>query len=102
MATPPEAPAATPESGSESGTDAANITYTCPMHPDVQQDKPGKCPKCGMFLQAKAPEGTKVTYICPMHPEVKRDKPGKCSECGMFLEAKIGHAHEGHGHDEDH
>lgn len=24
--------------------------YTCPMHPDVKSDKPGKCPKCGMSL----------------------------------------------------
>jgi RND family efflux transporter MFP subunit len=24
--------------------------YTCPMHPDVISDKPGKCPKCGMDL----------------------------------------------------
>jgi len=24
--------------------------YTCPMHPEVQQDHPGKCPKCGMTL----------------------------------------------------
>ena len=21
--------------------------YTCPMHPEIKQDKPGKCPKCG-------------------------------------------------------
>src|SRR3972149_7235764 len=21
--------------------------YTCPMHPEIHQDKPGKCPKCG-------------------------------------------------------
>ncbi len=27
--------------------------YTCPMHPDVVQDKPGKCPKCGMSLVKK-------------------------------------------------
>jgi len=26
--------------------------YTCPMHPEVQQHKPGKCPKCGMELAA--------------------------------------------------
>jgi len=26
------------------------ITYTCPMHPEIQQEKPGKCPKCGMAL----------------------------------------------------
>ncbi len=22
--------------------------YTCPMHPEIVQDKPGSCPKCGM------------------------------------------------------
>src|SRR5687767_446859 len=27
--------------------------YTCPMHPKVQQDKPGKCPICGMSLVKK-------------------------------------------------
>jgi hypothetical protein len=27
-----------------------NEVYTCPMHPDVKSDKPGKCPKCGMSL----------------------------------------------------
>ena len=25
-------------------------TYTCPMHPEIVQDKPGDCPKCGMAL----------------------------------------------------
>ena len=25
-------------------------TYTCPMHPDVKQDRPGFCPECGMKL----------------------------------------------------
>jgi len=28
--------------------------YTCPMHPEVISDKPGKCPECGMNLE-KAP-----------------------------------------------
>jgi Cu+-exporting ATPase len=27
--------------------------YTCPMHPEVQQDNPGNCPKCGMTLELK-------------------------------------------------
>ena len=28
-----------------------NAIYTCPMHPEVQQDHPGACPKCGMALE---------------------------------------------------
>ncbi|MEO8772260.1 MAG: DUF6799 domain-containing protein [Ferruginibacter sp.] len=29
------------------------VSYTCPMHPEVISDKPGKCPKCGMALIKK-------------------------------------------------
>ena len=31
----------------------AEVKYTCPMHPEVITDKPGKCPKCGMALVEK-------------------------------------------------
>jgi len=34
-----------PESGKE--------IYTCPMHPEVEQDHAGNCPKCGMVLEPK-------------------------------------------------
>ncbi|MGC8815770.1 MAG: heavy metal-binding domain-containing protein [bacterium] len=27
-----------------------HIIYTCPMHPDIKQDKPGDCPICNMKL----------------------------------------------------
>ena len=27
--------------------------YTCVMHPEIHQDQPGKCPKCGMTLVKK-------------------------------------------------
>ena len=27
------------------------IIYTCPMHPQIQQDRPGICPICGMTLE---------------------------------------------------
>ena len=32
----------------------AGKSYICPMHRDVRQPNPGKCPKCGMDL---LPEG---------------------------------------------
>ena len=32
---------------------SAKPIYTCPMHPEVQQDHPGQCPKCGMTLEPK-------------------------------------------------
>ncbi|HQU09783.1 MAG: copper-transporting ATPase, partial [Burkholderiales bacterium 21-58-4] len=31
------------------------MVYTCPMHPEVRQDHPGNCPKCGMALELFAP-----------------------------------------------
>ncbi len=33
------------ETGNESSI------YTCPMHPEIQQQGPGSCPKCGMALE---------------------------------------------------
>jgi Cu+-exporting ATPase len=29
--------------------------YTCPMHPEIKQDHPGDCPKCGMPLEPMTP-----------------------------------------------
>ncbi|MGB0767190.1 MAG: heavy metal translocating P-type ATPase [Phycisphaeraceae bacterium] len=31
--------------------------YTCPMHPEIIQDGPGSCPKCGMALEPMTPTG---------------------------------------------
>lgn len=33
----------------------AGTIYTCPMHPEVRQDHPGNCPKCGMTLEPLIP-----------------------------------------------
>ncbi|MEI2822068.1 MAG: heavy metal-binding domain-containing protein [Chitinophagaceae bacterium] len=71
--------------------------YTCPMHPDVTSDKPGKCPKCGMELKEK--EQATVVYSCPMKCEGDKtyDKPGKCPKCVMALtEQKADHADHNH------
>ena len=65
-------------------------TYTCPMHPEVRQDKLGSCPKCGMAIEpivATAPQ-QKIEYTCQMHPQIVRDAPGNCPICGMALEPR--------------
>ncbi len=64
--------------------------YTCPMHPEIIQDEPGSCPKCGMALELKSipVTVTKTEYTCPMHPEVIQDHPGSCPKCGMALESR--------------
>ena len=33
----------------------AGTIYTCPMHPEIRQDRPGTCPKCGMALEPEMP-----------------------------------------------
>ncbi len=60
--------------------------YTCPMHPEVQSDHAGPCPKCGMALDRVDVTPRTQQYTCPMHPEVIRDEPGACPKCGMALE----------------
>lgn len=58
------------------------------MHPEIQQKRPGHCPKCGMTLESMGvpATATKTEYTCPMHPEVIQDHPGDCPKCGMALE----------------
>ena len=33
---------------------ATRTEYTCPMHPEIVQDGPGNCPKCGMTLEPRS------------------------------------------------
>jgi Cu+-exporting ATPase len=33
----------------------ADTLYTCPMHPEIRQDHPGHCNKCGMSLEPLMP-----------------------------------------------
>nr|MCU0957226.1 heavy metal translocating P-type ATPase [Hydrogenophaga sp.] len=40
----------------DSAPAAAGTVYTCPMHPEIRQEHPGNCPKCGMTLEPLLPE----------------------------------------------
>lgn len=84
-----------------SSSQAPAISYICPMHPDVKSGNPGKCPKCGMYLEA-APVDV-IYWACPMHQEQRSATAGKCTKCGMKLEKKtekIAYAYTCHMHPE--
>jgi Cu+-exporting ATPase len=68
----------------------ADTVYFCPMDPEVRQERPGTCPKCGMALEPDLSTlpSTRTEYTCPMHPEIVRDAPGACPICGMALEPR--------------
>lgn len=83
------APAAEPQ------PPAPGRLYTCPMHPEIREARPGSCPKCGMALEPVTPAApSKTEWTCPMHPEILRDAPGNCPICGMALEPRTALAEE--------
>jgi CopA family copper-resistance protein len=51
-------------------TASTKVVYTCPMHPQIQEDKPGSCPICGMTLEKKT---IKVKEASPM-PDMEMTK----------------------------
>lgn len=86
---------------SANASSTAPTEYTCPMHPEIRQPSPGKCPICGMPLvpvqSASKPASPKddeaeeaessasERYICPMMCTPPQTEPGKCPVCAMDL-----------------
>ena len=58
------------------------ISWTCPMHPDIVEDKKGACPVCKMEL---VPVRLAVIWTCPVHGVIEQEAPGKCRICGRDL-----------------
>jgi hypothetical protein len=59
------------------------LSYTCPMHPEVLEDKAGTCPICKMDL---VPIRLDSVWTCGTKPlAVVRDGPGRCPIDGTPL-----------------
>lgn len=65
--------------------------YTCPMHPQVIQDNPGKCPVCGMDLVAKEANNELIVdssfnaLLKPVNAQVIASIPLINAESGMRI-----------------
>jgi hypothetical protein len=58
------------------------VSWTCPMHPDVLDDRKGTCGICGMDLEAVR---LVTMYTCPVHAVIEQPKSGKCRICSRDL-----------------
>jgi Cu+-exporting ATPase len=86
---PPAPPAHAHSARLSANAAPSGTAYVCPMDPEVREDAPGPCPKCGMALEPEQPRTlTRTEWVCPMHPEIVRDAPGSCPICGMALEPR--------------
>ena len=95
LGTPRPKPVSTPAAKPLGTAKQDAPAYVCPMCPEVRQNGPGACPKCGMALEPDVPlAATKTEYTCPMHPEIVRPGPGACPICGMALEPRTVTAHD--------
>lgn len=65
--------------------------YTCPKHPDVKSEKPGKCPHCGMELEKKMMTHEKMAGCmempCPM--QMKEGEKPVCPMMSKDVEVNI-------------
>ena len=58
------------------------VGWTCPMHPDVMEEKAGACPICKMDLEAVR---LVTVWKCPVHGVIEEQEPGKCRICTRDL-----------------
>jgi Cu+-exporting ATPase len=83
---PPPAHENGPRSTAKVGSSTANPIYTCPMHPEVQQDHAGACPKCGMALEPMtASAGTGDEESAELHDMTRRFWMGAALALPVFL-----------------
>jgi Cu+-exporting ATPase len=64
---------------------APGSTYTCPMHPEIEQDGPGACPICGMALEPKTISAATVEDNSELNDMTRRLWIGAVLTLPVFL-----------------
>ena len=60
------------QASSEPSTSVSKGIYVCPMHPEVRQEGPGACPKCGMALERETPTASEEEANPELHDMQRR------------------------------
>lgn len=79
-----------PQTGSDDLNETLSRVYTCPMHPEIRQSKPGSCPICGMALEPET-----ISLEEPKNPEYfdmrRRFYIALCTTLPVFILAMSEH-----------
>jgi len=67
--------------------------YTCPMHPEVKSDKPGKCSICGMKLEKKMMPKEMMEHQEKMIQEEKMMDKEKMEKKEQMMHKETGETH---------
>ena len=54
--------------------------YTCPMHPEIVENEPGSCPKCGMNLVPVDAKEKEYSHSQHQHTEPENEKTSSPAE----------------------
>jgi hypothetical protein len=65
-----------------SDADLPPVSWTCLHHPEVVDNKSGKCPICAMNLK---PVRLDLVWTCTVHTNVAQPEAGKCPTCRRDL-----------------
>ena len=85
----------------EAPTLETSTEYTCPMHPEVVQEAPGNCPKCGMTLVERETAGS--AHRGHAVPEQKREVAAQKHSKPVAVchdRSKGGHSADGDNHEQ--
>ncbi len=76
----------TPDVATREDKPQGKALYTCPMHPEVQQDHPGDCPQCGMALEPMtASTGSDDQENTELHDMTRRFRIGAVLTLPVFV-----------------